>query len=69
MNDQPDIAAAVSDLANALQAAAPLAGQLRRTIADQTHDTLTLIASLESALAAATQAVRQLRPSDRSGAP
>lgn len=49
---------AVSDLANALQVAAPLATQLRRSLGEQAQDALTL----EAAIDRAVRAARQLRP-------
>lgn len=54
----PQLEAAISDLANALQTAAPLATQLRRELNAQAQDAQTL----EAAIDRATLAVRQLRP-------
>jgi predicted nucleic acid-binding Zn-ribbon protein len=51
---------AMSDLANALQTAAPLATQLRRELSNQAQDALTLEAEVDRAVRAA----RQFRPGD-----
>ena len=56
MNEQ--IAAAVSDLANALQVAAPVAARIRERADALAQDA----ERLESALERATKAVRQLQP-------
>ena len=52
---------ALSNLANALQTAAPLATRQRRVLGDLAQDAL----SLEAAVERAARAVRQLRPDDR----
>jgi len=52
---------AVSELANALQTAAPLATRLRRDLSEQAQDALTL----EAAIDRAARAVRHLRPDGR----
>ncbi len=52
---------AVSDLANALQTAAPLATRLRCDLSAQAQDALTL----EAAIDRAARAVRHLRPDGR----
>ena len=49
---------AVSDLANALQAAAPLATRLRRELSEQAQDAVTL----EAAIGRAVRAVKRVRP-------
>lgn len=53
----PEFEAIVSELANALQVAAPLSTTLRIQLADQAQDAITL----EAALDRAVRAVRQLR--------
>ncbi len=52
------IAEVVSEVANALQAAAPLAGRLRVTAAQQHEDAETL----KGAIGRAVRALRRLRP-------
>ncbi len=49
---------AVSDLANALQAAAPLAARLRRELSEQAQDAVTL----EAAIGRAVRAVKRVHP-------
>ena len=49
---------AVSDLANALRAAAPLATRLRRELSEQVQDAVTL----EAAIGRAVRAVKRVRP-------
>lgn len=56
----PKFEALVSELANALQIAAPLSTTLRRDLADQAQDAI----RLEAALDRAVRAVRQLRDQD-----
>ena len=53
----PQLDAAFSDLANALQVAAPLSARVRRTLGDVAPDLLEVEASLDRAV----RAVRQLR--------
>lgn len=50
----------ISDLANALQTAAPLATQQRRVLDDLAEDALTLEAAVERAV----RAVKRLAPDD-----
>ena len=52
---------AVSDLTNALQAAAPIATRQRRVLGDLAQDAM----GLEAAVERAVRAVRRLRPNDR----
>ena len=52
------LAAAVSDMANALQVAAPLATRLRRELSEQVQDAVTL----EAAIVRAVRAVKRMRP-------
>jgi len=52
---------ALSDLANALQTAAPLATRQRRVLGDLAQDTV----NLEAAVERAVRAVRRIRPEDR----
>ncbi len=49
---------AVSDLANALQVAAPLATRLRRELSEQAQDAVTL----EAAIGRAVRPVNRVRP-------
>ncbi len=52
---------AVSDLANALQAAAPLATRLRRELSEQAQDAVTL----EAAIGRAVRAVKRVHPPEQ----
>ena len=62
MSEQDDrLKEAISDLANALQTAAPLAVQQRRSLGDLAQGALTLEAAVERAV----RAVRQLAPDGR----
>jgi thioesterase domain-containing protein len=62
MPDRDDqFKAALSDLANALQVAAPIAERQRRELGDLAQDAV----SLEAAVDRAVQAVRRLQPGDR----
>jgi hypothetical protein len=54
----------ISELANALQAATPLSTRLRRRLAEQSQDAVTL----EAAIDRAVRAVRELRPRGEGGA-
>lgn len=54
----PQFTAAIAELANALQVAAPIATQLRHSLGDQAQDARTL----ETALERAVHAIRQLQP-------
>lgn len=56
--EDPQFTGAISELANALQTAAPIATQLRHNLTDQAQDARTL----EAALDRAVRAVRQLQP-------
>ena len=58
-NDQ--LREAVSDLANALQAAAPLATRLRRDLGEQAQDAVTL----EAAIGRAVRAVKRVHPPEQ----
>jgi hypothetical protein len=58
-----DLAAAVSELTNALQVALPLAARLREHLNQQTHEA----DALENALTRAMTAVRHLQPLDGDG--
>ncbi len=51
---------AVSDLANALQTAAPLATRLRRELGEQAQDAVTLEAAVERA----ARALQEIQPRD-----
>ena len=52
------LGAAVSEMANALQVAAPLATRLRRELSEQVQDAVTL----EAAIVRAVLAVKRMRP-------
>jgi len=52
---------AISDLANALQAAAPLASRLRRDLGEQVQDAVTLEAVIDRAV----RAVKRVRPTTK----
>jgi len=61
----PPVAAAIAELANALQVAAPIATQLRDSLGDQALELLQRreeARALETALERAVRAVRQLQP-------
>lgn len=65
MNEQadPQFAAAVSALANALQVALPIAARMRYRFEAQAHDADVL----ETALGRATAAIRDLQPKPTKG--
>lgn len=56
------LAEAVAQVANSLQAAGPLVAELRRTLRTQAEDTMAYVVALETAITRATEAVRQLQP-------
>lgn len=59
MSGSERIAAAVSEVTNALQVALPAAARIRERLDEQTQDA----ERLEAALTRATEAIRHLRPS------
>jgi hypothetical protein len=63
MSDRdPRFTAAVSELANSLQAAGPLVAELKRTLRTQADDAIAYVTALETTITRATEAVRQLQP-------